>query len=165
MKPWYASKTIWLSLAVVALGLVEYLTGALGSVLTERAAGIAAVVLGALGVVLRAVTSGSITVTRGRGGGAAVLALGLLLGLGGCGTLSAEERAWLQLGIQVGTQIGQEGGKYACARLEDPDAQALCLRGVSVGTAAASAAGAIVGQSCPVPGAGASDTAGRGVAQ
>ena len=81
-KPWYKSKTVWLGLATVAVGVLEYL-----ETIALPSWGYA--VVGALLVALRMVSNGAVTV---KGAKTTLAAITIICTMGGCGTLKVEAK-------------------------------------------------------------------------
>jgi hypothetical protein len=59
-KKWYKSKTIWFSIAIGIVGVVEANSGALQAMLTPAVYGISMIAISSIGVVLRTVTNTNI---------------------------------------------------------------------------------------------------------
>jgi hypothetical protein len=110
------SKTVWLGIVVSVLAVLEYASGILSSFLSPEHAAIAATVVGALIIVLRALTDGPLKPPKVPGVGVLwALALVLALGATGCGTFTASERAaWGSFGKQTGSDLIVYTAKKGC---------------------------------------------------
>lgn len=148
-KPILASKTIWYSLALILLGVLQQIADVLPTFIQEQYLGFALAGLGVIGLVLRFLTGKPLVKTAGNDGGFVRLrlvlvlclaAFGLLL-LPGCGAMSMQAKnGWATMGKTAGC----ESARLLCISLGgSPE---LCG---AVGSGCGSIGGAVVHRYLP----------------